>query len=158
MRRALLLASAATFLAPAAWAAEPAQASPSQPASAEESWALPDLVITAQRREQNLQKTPVAVSALGGEQLAQQQIAQVENLGRAVPSLFIKQVTASPSAIAIALRGAQDLTGGIVTSESPVGLYIDDVYQSRLSAANFSLADIERIEVLRKGRCTAATP
>jgi iron complex outermembrane recepter protein len=149
MRRALPLASALTLLAPAAWAAEPAQASPSQPANGAESWALPDLVITAQRREQNLQKTPVAVSALGGEQLAQQQIAQVENLGRAVPSLFIKQVTASPSALAIALRGAQDLTGGIVTSESPVGLYIDDVYQSRLSAANFSLADIERIEVLR---------
>jgi iron complex outermembrane receptor protein len=144
MRRFVPMASVFTLMAPAAWAAETPQAAP-----AADNWALPDLVITAQRREQDLQNTPVAVSALGAEQLAQQQISQVENLSRAVPSLFIKQVSASPSALAIALRGAQDLTGGIVTSESPVGLYVDDVYQSRLSAANFNLADIERIEVLR---------
>lgn len=144
MRRLVPLASAFTLLAPSAFAEEAVK-----PPPADENWALPGLVVTAQRREQDLQKTPVAVSALGAEQLAQQQIAQVENLSRAVPSLFVKQVSASPSALAIALRGAQDLTGGLVTSESPVGLYVDDVYQSRLSAANFNLADIERIEVLR---------
>ncbi len=148
MRRLLLLTSALALSFPAASFAR--QAEPKSKAdSPSETWALPDLIVTAQRREQNLQKTPVAVSAVSGEQLARQQISQVENLSRAIPSLYIKQVTASPSALAIALRGAQDLTGGLVTSESPVGLYIDDVYQSRLSAANFSLSDIERVEVLR---------
>jgi iron complex outermembrane receptor protein len=47
------------------------------------------------------------------------------------------------------MRGAGEQIGGLVTSESAVGLYVDNVYNARLSAANFDLVDIERIEVLR---------
>jgi len=108
-----------------------------------------DLVVTAQRREQKLQDAPVAVSALAPKALDQLQITKVETLGAAVPSLYVSQISASPSTIQVALRGALDQTGGMITSEPPVGIYVDDVYQARLSVANLDLADVTRVEVLR---------
>jgi iron complex outermembrane receptor protein len=108
-----------------------------------------DLIVTAQRREQNLQETPVAVSAFSAKALDQLQIAKVQNLAASVPSLYISQISASPSTVQISLRGALDQTGGMITSEPPVGIYINDVYQARLSVANMDLADVQRIEVLR---------
>jgi len=122
-----------------------APAAPAAPATGR----VEEVVVTAQRRSENLQNTPVAVTALTSASLATRQLNKVENLSSSVPSLLIQQVTASPSAIAIDMRGDAELSGGLITSESPVALYIDDVYQSRLSAANIELGDLERIEVLR---------
>lgn len=111
--------------------------------------AVEDLVVTAQRREQKLQDAPVAVSAFGAKALDQLQITKAETLGAAVPSLYVSQISASPSTVQVALRGALDQTGGMITSEPPVGIYVDDVYQARLSVANLDLADVVRVEVLR---------
>ena len=108
-----------------------------------------DIVVTAQRRRENLEKTPIAVTALTSAMLQQRGVVKLENIASSTPSLNISPVTASPNAIMISMRGALEQNGGTITSESPVAIYIDDVYQSRLSAANFDLADISRIEVLR---------
>jgi iron complex outermembrane receptor protein len=51
--------------------------------------------------------------------------------------------------VQISMRGALEQNGGTATSESPVAIYVDDVYQSRLSSANYDVADIVRVEVLR---------
>jgi len=108
-----------------------------------------EIVVTAQRREQSLQNTPIAVSAFTSTMLEQRGAVRLENIAASTPGLQITPVTASPNAIMIAMRGALEQNGGTITSESPVAIYIDDVYQSRLSAANYDLADITRIEVLR---------
>jgi iron complex outermembrane recepter protein len=108
-----------------------------------------DIVVTAQRREQSLQDTPVAVSAFNTAMLQARGVNDVINIAASTPGLYISQGTASPSTLQIAMRGALEQNGGTITSESPVAIYIDDVYQSRLSAANYDLADIERVEVLR---------
>lgn len=108
-----------------------------------------DIVVTAQRREQSLQETPVAVSAFNSTMLQERGVTDVINIAASTPGLYISQGTASPSTLQIAMRGALEQNGGSITSESPVAIYIDDVYQSRLSAANYDLADIERVEVLR---------
>lgn len=108
-----------------------------------------EIVITAQRRSENLQDTPIAVSAFNGSMLESRAIDDVIKLSTSTPSLYMSQGTASPSTIQIGMRGALEQNGGTITSESPVAIYIDDVYQSRLSAANYDLADIERVEVLR---------
>ena len=108
-----------------------------------------DIVVTAQRREQNLEKTPIAITALTGPMLEQRGVTQLQNIAASTPGLQITNVTASPNAILVSLRGAMENNGGSITSESPVAIYIDDVYQSRLSAANYDLADIVRVEVLR---------
>ncbi|MFT4054306.1 MAG: TonB-dependent receptor [Novosphingobium sp.] len=108
-----------------------------------------DIVVTAQRREQSLQDTPIAVTAFNTTMLQDRSINEVMDLANNTPGLFLNQGTASPSTLQIAMRGALDQNGGMVTSESPVAIYIDDIYQSRLSAADYDLADIERVEVLR---------
>ena len=108
-----------------------------------------DIVVTAQRREQTLQDTPIAITALNNAMIEQRVIVKVQDIANSTPGLLIMPVTASPNAIAISMRGALEVNGGSITSESPVALYIDDVYQSRLSAANYDLADIVRVEVLR---------
>jgi len=108
-----------------------------------------EIVVTAQRREQSLQDTPVAVSAFNDAMLKERGVIQVQDIAFSTPGLQIIPVTASPNAIAISMRGALEVNGGSITSESPVAIYIDDVYQSRLSAANYDLADIVRVEVLR---------
>ena len=117
------------------------------PAAAEETGG--DIVVTAQRREQSLQDTPVAVSAFNQEMLNARGVTSVMSIAASTPGLLMSPGTASPSTINISMRGALEQNGGTITSESPVAIYIDDVYQSRLSAANYDLADIERVEVLR---------
>ncbi|WP_260928530.1 TonB-dependent receptor [Novosphingobium sp. 9] len=151
MRKAsLLLASAMTVAATLAAGSAQAQDSASSSEKAKPSaTGSGDIVVTAQRREQNLEKTPIAITALTSAMLEQRGLTQVQNIAAQTPGLQITNVTASPNAILVALRGAQELNGGSITSESPVAIYIDDVYQSRLSAANYDLADITRVEVLR---------
>jgi iron complex outermembrane receptor protein len=154
-RRALLL-TAATLVGVTtspAWA----QATSASPEVAAQATASPttgkdstgDIVVTAQRREQSLQKTPIAITALTTQTLQVRGITNVLAVANATPGLYLSHGTSSPSAIQISMRGALEQNGGTVTSESPVAVYIDDVYQSRLSAANYDVADIVRVEVLR---------
>ncbi|WP_394729321.1 TonB-dependent receptor [Altererythrobacter sp. GH1-8] len=107
------------------------------------------ILVTAQRREESLQETPVAVSALTADKLEQLAITEVGDLGRAVPNLQVLPVTANPSALQIGLRGGAEQAGGLIVSEPVVGIYVDDVYRARLQGANAQLGDIERVEVLR---------
>lgn len=118
-------------------------------ALAQESGGLEEIVVTAQRREQNLQETPVTVTAMTAAQLEKQAIVTTQDIAKAVPNLQLLPVTANPSALQIGLRGGSEQTGGLIVSEPPVGLYVDDVYRGRLQGANFQLNDVERIEVLR---------
>ena len=120
-----------------------------QSAGVEESDAPGDIIVTAQRRDSRLQDTPIAVSAFSDDTLTERQVARTQDLAASVPSLYINNVSAGPTAVTVILRGAGEQVGGLATSESPVGLYLDDVYLARLSSANMELADVERIEVLR---------
>ncbi|MBT0669769.1 TonB-dependent receptor [Novosphingobium profundi] len=124
-----------------------AQASSSSTQAADQNGG--DIIVTAQRRETTLQDTPVAISAFTASMLQDRGVVKMENIAAQTPGLNIQPVTASPNAVQISMRGAFEQNGGTSTSESPVAIYIDDVYQSRLSAANYDLADIERVEVLR---------
>lgn len=118
-------------------------------AEAPASSGLEEVVVTAQRREQNLQETPVTVTALSGAQLADLAVNVAQDMAKNVPNLQMLPLTASPSAFQIGLRGGAEQTGGLIVSEPVVGLYVDDVYRGRLQSANLQLADVERIEVLR---------
>lgn len=110
---------------------------------------LETITVTAQRREADLQRTPVTVSAFSESQLQDLVIVETRDLGQAVPNLQLLPLTASPSTFQIGFRGGVEQTGGLIVSEPVVGIYVDDVYRSRLQGANFQVADIERIEVLR---------
>ena len=123
---------------------------PGSAAWAQESGAaLEEITVTAQRREESLQQTPVAVSALTASQLADQGITNLQGVTKSVPNLIMQPISANPSAMQVGLRGGIEQTGGLIVSEPAVALYVDDVYRARLQGANMQLGDLERVEVLR---------
>ncbi len=111
--------------------------------------ALPEIVVTAQRREANLQSVPVAVSAFDATQLKDRQIVASQDLQFVVPSLKMTNNITSPTNLSPSLRGSLQQDASLIVAESPFGIYVDDVYLGRLNGNNLALNDIERVEVLR---------
>ena len=108
-----------------------------------------EMIIEASRRASSVQDTPIAVTAISSESLEKLQIIEVKDIGAMVPNLQTYSVTANGAAMQVHARGASVQNPGFITSESPVGLYVDDIYNGRLATANLDLLDVERIEVLR---------
>ena len=123
-----------------AWSAEDAPA-------AADSERLEEVVVTAQRRSENLQKVPVAVTVVSGEALENRQAFTAEQLVQLVPSLtFRKGTTNVNSSLNIRGIGTTSFSSG---SEPAVSTVIDGVVYARSGQAFFDLFDVERIEVLR---------
>ncbi|SNS35834.1 iron complex outermembrane recepter protein [Sphingomonas laterariae] len=108
---------------------------------------LEDIVVTAQRREENLQNVPVAVTAMNTEALDQARIVNVQNLSGYAPSL---QITTQGIASIPTLQ-VRGITSGTSDNavDPKVGIYLDGVYIGRSVGAIFDLADLARVEVLR---------
>ena len=107
---------------------------------------IQEIVVTAQRREENLQKVPVSVTALSGSDLQARAIVDSTDIVKLVPAL--KYNAYSPSTTVYNLRGVSqnDYSDQL---EPPVAVYQDDSYLSSMATAGFPLFDIERVEVLR---------
>lgn len=104
--------------------------------------------VTAQRVEENLQDTPVAVTALSTEQIEDKQVLNIRDLTAQVPNINIATNTGTASAARIFLRGVgEDESRGAV--EQAVGIYVDGVYIGRSVGSLFDVVDLESIEVLR---------
>lgn len=106
---------------------------------------LGEIVVTAQRRTQNLQDVPVAVTAVSGAQIAAANVTTALDLGRLVPSLdvFTTGGTVQPF-----LRGIGN-PGSVNGNEASVAVYLDDVYVARLPESLLELNSISRVEVLK---------
>jgi iron complex outermembrane receptor protein len=111
--------------------------------------AIPEIIVTAERREANLQSVPVAVSAFDATQLQDRQIVDSQDLQFVVPSLKMTNNITSPTNLSPSLRGSLQQDASLIVAESPFGIYVDDVYVARLNGNNLALNDIERVEVLR---------
>ncbi|MEO8811749.1 MAG: TonB-dependent receptor [Caulobacteraceae bacterium] len=106
-----------------------------------------EVVVTAERRAENIQKVPIAVSAIGGAELQAQGVTGFQDLGTAVPSLrFGSGVTGGENVITMRGLGSQNTTPG---GDSPVAYNIDGVYLQQTTAIDPEFYDIDRIEVLR---------
>ncbi len=110
---------------------------------------LEEIVVTAERREASLQDVPVPVTAITAEALEKKQVTEARDLARYAPSLKMFYNITSPTNLSPSLRGSLQQDASLVVAESPFGLYVDDVYIARLNGNNVTLADIERVEVLR---------
>ena len=110
--------------------------------------ALEEIIVTAQRREENLQKVPIAVSALGSAMLEELDLRTIRDVSSVVPNLWMETNTGLSSGARASLRGIGE-DESYFTSDTPVGMYIDDVYIPRQTGALFDLNEVERIEVLR---------
>lgn len=146
MSRKFVLLAGASFLmiSTSAFAQDAADASA---AAQEENIGLEEIVVTAQKREQNMQDVPVAVTALSGETLSNQRINDFADLTKAAPSLTVTQrASAADNSINIRGIGTFAFTTGVDPS---VAVIVDDVALVQQAQAFSNLADVERIEVLR---------
>jgi iron complex outermembrane recepter protein len=110
---------------------------------------LEEVIVTARKRAENLQQTPIAVTALTGESLAQANISELTAIERQTPNLsFTVGQGGGGSTVNAFIRGVGE-GDFIITTDPAVGLYLDGVYLARTFGANMELDDIERIEVLR---------
>ena len=122
----------------------------------EEELTVPDvsqgIIVTASKREQTLQETPISVSVTTGETLEDAQIRDVLDLQTVTPSLRVSQLqTASASTFIIRGFGNGDNNFGI---EPSVGVFIDGVFRSRSAGALSDLPNVQRIEVLNGPQST----
>jgi len=108
---------------------------------------LEEVVVTAQKREQSLQDVGIAVTALDGEQMRQLGFANAQQVTAMAPGVSTVQTNGEAN-YTIAIRGASN-SDFTTNQESPVSLYIDEVYVSQSSGSGFMLFDMERVEILR---------
>jgi iron complex outermembrane recepter protein len=138
-RMNLLATSAAAVII---LAAQPALA---QDAETDEQTGIEEIIVTAQRREENLQDVPISVSAFGADQIAEKGLTDVSRLEGLVPGFTFGKagVDARP-----AIRGVRTESVD-VNADTTIGFFIDGIYQSRSSQASLGFVDLERVEVQR---------
>jgi len=110
---------------------------------------LQEVVVTAEYREEKLQDTPIAITAITSAQIEQQGANSLSDILTNAPSvLFRDQSPAFGNSVTAYIRGFGQADFDPAFSPG-VGLYVDDVYYPSLTGANFDLLDVERVEVLR---------
>ena len=109
---------------------------------------LEEIVVTAQKRAENLQDVPQAITAFSAERLREQGILETTDLMGTVPNI---QVTSAYGRTQpnFSIRGISVANEFSAATASPVGVYVDEVYQSFRAAHGQQLYDLEGIEVLR---------
>ena len=115
-------------------------------ANDKKSLVVEEVLVTAERRESNLQAVPIAMSSFAKEDLAAQQVANIGDLQALVPNLSVHVGDANNAVVYIRGVGQVD---SIAFFEPGVGIYLDDVYLGRAQGAFLDVVDVERIEVLR---------
>jgi len=136
------LAQAQTTSAPAPVADAPAAAPGGDGGGGE-------IIVTAQKRSEDIRTVPISLSVLSGAALKDQKIASYDDLSRAVPGVAFNAVAGEEGRTNIVIRGVSSVSGA-----STVGLYLDDVSITvpnlyRDGSIEVRLPDIERVEVLR---------
>ncbi|MEK9928557.1 MAG: Plug domain-containing protein, partial [Halieaceae bacterium] len=106
--------------------------------------ALEEVIVTAQKRAENLQDVPISVTAMDGEKIQDNTIMNFSALADFVPSLHIAEASVNTN---IYMRGIG--SGNNRGFEQSVGMYLDGVYLGRGRQYRSALLDVERVEVLR---------
>ncbi len=112
---------------------------------------LDEIVVSAQRREQNVQEVPIAISAFQGDALTERAVSDVSALSNIAPSVTLDAGTpfsGSTAVLGAFIRGigSNDFAMNI---DPGVGVYVDGVYLARSVGANLDLPDVARIEILK---------
>lgn len=134
--------------APAGDPASPApETSPVAPADSAAPAYSDDIIVTAQKREENVQKVPINITAFGATKLSTLSVNNVQDLTAYVPSFRVTQ-PGDPAVSALSLRGVgqRDIN---VHNEGAVALFVDQTYVSFIPAVAQPIFDVERVEVLK---------
>lgn len=106
------------------------------------------VTVTAQRRAENIQDVPIAISAFSADDLEIVQVNDTVDLVDTIPNLIGGNNTSLGTATSYFLRG-QGQDESFPTFDPAIGTYVDEVFVARQNANNFNLFDVERMEVLR---------
>ncbi len=111
---------------------------------------LVDIVVTATKRETNLQDTPISMAVMGEEDLKKRQVQSLLDLADgAIPSLRVATFESRQTALTVGMRGIVPGDANQPAREQGVGVYLDGVYLGRQHGLNAAFLDVERVEVLK---------
>ena len=110
--------------------------------------AVETLVVTAQKRSQNIQEVPISIQAFSGKDLQTLGIKSSVDLGAVTPNVDIALVAGPGNQPIITIRGI-GLNDYDTNNAGPNGIYVDEVYQSSPASQSFSTFDLDRVEVLK---------
>lgn len=108
---------------------------------------LDEIIVTAQKRDQNLQDVPISITAFGSRQIQEMGMRRALDVGYQVPGIVMKSPNGDNSPI-FTVRGI-GLTDFTASNNSATSVYVDQVVKPYYPMVNFSLFDIERVEVLK---------
>ncbi len=111
---------------------------------------LDEIVVTAEKRSESLQRTPITISVLNQGALEERGVTGLQGLvNDAVPGLRVRPFAGRTSAFVIAIRGVAPGDPTQVTRDPTVGVYVDGVYLGRVQGLGTEFLEVERIEVLK---------
>ncbi len=118
------------------------------PVHAQDRVALDEIIVTAQKREENLQEVPLAISAVSGAELEMRNIQSLGDLNAIAPNVMFRPNAGVQTISTVSIRGS---TNGqpAIWFDAPVGLYLNGVYLGKAQGSVFDVIDLERVEVLR---------
>lgn len=149
--RALLLAGSGLAMVMSSAPAWGQDAGNDDTAVEQSSGGLDEIVVTARKREENAQDTPIAITALSGEMIEDRQILNVAQVASFAPNVNIQPVgniSGSSASLTAFIRGVGQ-TDFNITVDPGVGIYVDGVYVSRSVGGLLDLADIGSVQILR---------
>lgn len=112
---------------------------------------MEEITVTARKREEGLQDTPIAVSAFSGESLEARGIQKVDDIAQLTPNMSFDNINTNGgggSSAAVFIRGVGQ-RDFIPSADPGVGIYVDGVYYARSVGSVLDLIDVDRVEVLR---------
>ncbi|HJQ16459.1 MAG TPA: TonB-dependent receptor [Allosphingosinicella sp.] len=139
---AVIWSGGAFAQAPAPGMGSEPQADPGRAAAADEN---AEIVVVAQKRAEKLQDVPIAITAIGAEQLSAAGVTSTDELPMLSPGLGI---TMAGGQIMPSIRGVGQ-TGTTITLENPIAIYVDGVYYASPAGGLFSLNNIQQVAVLK---------
>jgi iron complex outermembrane receptor protein len=148
VRRNLLVSASAAGIALVSAPASAQDTQDPQSGTEENTGALREIVVTAQKREESVQDVPIAVTVLDQQALDSETIQDIRDIAGRVPSLVVDSVGAGPSAAAISIRGIsfEDIEKSF---DPAVGVVVDGVFIGTNTGQLLDSFDLERLEVLR---------
>ncbi len=110
---------------------------------------MEEIVVTATKREAGIYDVPVAISAFTAETIEMSGVTDLVDIGKFVPNLNVTEFSAGHTASVNPFIRGIGLQDHLITTDPGVGVYVDGVYLGRQVGQNWSLSNIERVEVLR---------
>lgn len=139
-------ALAITAVTGAAASAQDANSEQAPDPAAEQSGVLSTIIVTANKRDENVQDVPISISAYSGDQLDALGVTDTTGITEQIPALRVNQW--SPNLTIFSLRGVSqnNFTDNL---EAPVAVYFDNAYMASINGVSGQIFDVERVEVLR---------